>query len=321
MSVSRRVALPALLLPLVFYSNVAGQSPADKVAVERNVEYGRAGDRPLLLDVVRPKEPGSTPLPVVVFIHGGGWRGGDKAGGLGRLLPLAATGNYFCVTVGYRLSGEAIWPAQVHDCKAAIRWLRANAEKYGIDPEKIGVWGSSAGGHLVNMLGTSGDVEELEGQCGSPGQSSRVSCVVAYCGPTDFLKITNSKGAAGGPKSPVALWLGGPVEEKRDLAAAASPVTYVSPDDPPFLLVHGTADTLVPIEQAEVLHAALGKAGVECTLLKMDGGGHGIGGAQVGRRVTMFFDKHLRGEDVEVSSEPIPVPSRPSRKAAGRPKG
>jgi len=281
----------------------------DSVVLERDVEYGRAGDRPLTLDILRPKKPNASPLPVIVFIHGGAWRGGNKSGGIGQLAWAAASGDYFCASVGYRLSGEAIWPAQIHDCKAAIRWLKANAKKYAIDPEKIGVWGSSAGGHLVSLLGTSGGVKELEGKNGSPDASSRVACVVDFCGPSDFLAAAKFKRIAMPPPakadSPESLLLGGPIEEKKEAAKAASPVTYASSDDPPFLIVHGTNDPLVQIEQAELLHAALKKAGAPSTFVKIEGGGHGIGGPEVMERVRAFFDRHLRGKDVEVSDKPI----------------
>ena len=275
----------------------------DNVTIERDVVYGDAGGRPLKLDLVLPKEKSDKPRPLIVFIHGGGWRNGDKAGGVGRVIPFVATGNYVGASVGYRLSGEAIWPAQIHDCKAAIRWLKANADKYQIDPERIGVWGSSAGGHLVNMLGTSGDVKELEGDCGSPGQSSRVCCVVPFCGPANFLAPKRFEG--GRSPSAVDLLLGGKIEEKQDVAKQASPITHVSKDDPPFLVVHGTADNTVPFEQAEMFSAALKKAGVDVTLVKILGGGHGIGGDEVLQRVKAFFEKHLRGQDVKVSDEPI----------------
>jgi acetyl esterase/lipase len=279
------------------------------VIVERDVEYGKAGERSLKLDIIRPKQASENPRPVIVWIHGGGWMGGDKASGLGNLVRFAASGNYFCASVGYRLSGEAIWPAQIHDCKAAIRWLKANAKKYNFDPEKIGIWGSSAGGHLVSLLGVSANVKELDGDCGSPKQSSRVACVVDFCGPSDFLSIAKVKATAGrAAYGPVSRLLGGPVEEKKDAAKAASPVTYVSMDASPFLIVHGTADATVPLAQAEVLYAALKKAGVDATFVKMEGGGHGIGGPEIQKRVHAFFEKHLRGRNVEVSDTPIPVP-------------
>jgi acetyl esterase/lipase len=284
----------------------------DTVVVEKDIEYGKAGERSLKLDIVRPRKPSDKPLPVIAFVHGGGWRGGNKSAGVFNVLGLAATGNYFGVSVGYRLSGEAIWPAQIHDCKAAIRWLKANAKKYNIDPEKIGVWGGSAGGHLVSLLGTSGDVKELEGDCGSPGQSSRVACVVDFCGPSDFLAAATfqRKGMPSPARadSPESLLFGGPLEEKKDAAREASPVTYATSDAPPFLIVHGTADPIVPIQQAELLQAALKKAGASATFLKIQGGGHGIGGPEVTKRVRAFLDKHLRGIDARIEDETIQAP-------------
>jgi acetyl esterase/lipase len=218
-------------------------------------------------------------------------------------MPLVAPGDYVGVSVNYRLSGEATWPAQIHDCKAAIRWVRANADKYGIDPERIGVWGSSAGGHLVNMLGTSGDVVALEGDGGTAGLSSRVTCVVAFCGPANLARAEKFQGGA--RPSAVDLLLGGPAEENQDKARQASPVTYASSDDPPFLLVHGTADKTVPFAQAETMYERLKAEGVDVQLVRIIGGGHGIGGPEVEARVRAFLDKHLRGQDVQVSDEPI----------------
>ena len=218
-------------------------TPPKNVILEADVEYGRAGERSLKLDLLRPKDQGDKVLPVIVLIHGGGWRRGDKESGRWSMSGFAATGNYVGVTVGYRLSGEAIWPAPIHDCKAAIRWLRANADKYKTDPQKIGVFGGSAGGHLVALLGTSGDVKELEGENGSPGYSSRVQCVVDYCGPTDFLHFAEQAGAGG--KVAVEQLLGGPPAEHQAEARAASPITWVSKDAPPFLIAHGTQDKTV----------------------------------------------------------------------------
>ncbi len=281
----------------------ADRALGDRVVVRRDLVYGEGGGRPLKLDLVLPQPEPEKPLPLIVFVHGGAWRGGDKAGGVGRVAPFVATGNYVGATIGYRLSGEAAWPAQIHDCKAAIRWLRANAKQYHIDPDRIGVWGSSAGGHLVNMLGTSAGVEALEGAGGSPGHSTRVQCVVPFCGPTNFLAPQRFEG--GRRPSAVDMLLGGSVEEHRELAGEASPITHVSADDPPFLLVHGTADPIVPFEQAEMFHEALKEAGVDVTLVRIVGGDHAVGGEEVMRRVAAFFEKHLRGQDVEVSAEPI----------------
>jgi len=281
----------------------------DKIELERDIEYGAAGDRALKLDVLLPKQESDQPRPAIVWIHGGGWRGGNKASGLGRIAPLVATGEYVGFTVEYRLSGEAKWPAQVHDCKAAIRWIKAHAQTYNIDPQRIGVWGSSAGGHLVSLLGTSGDVEALEGENGTPDESTKVACVVDFCGPSDFFSFEMGEN----PRSPVGQLFGGKVSEHRAAAQAASPVTHVSSDDPPFLIMHGTEDRVVPIQQAERLHKQLQENGVSSVFVKIEGGGHGIGGAEVNRRVAAFFAKHLLGSDDDVSAEPIKY-TRPARK-------
>jgi acetyl esterase/lipase len=280
---------------------------ADQFTLKTDVEYGKAGDRPLLLDLVLPKAASDKPRPAIVWIHGGGWQNGNKNSDAARLAPLLSSDDYVGVSVGYRLSGEATWPAQIHDCKAAIRWLRASATQYNIDPERIGLWGSSAGGHLVSLLGTSGDIKELEGENGSPGYSSRVQCVVDYCGPSDFLAFGLASPKMQAPSGPVYKLFGGPLAKKETEAKAASPVTHVSADDPPFLVVHGTQDKTVPIKQAELFASALNKAGVKVTYIQMEGGGHGIGGPEITKRVGDFFSKHLLGTEVKIPAEPIQV--------------
>ena len=286
------------------------QRPAnlrDKIDVQTDIEYAKAGEISLQLDFYKPKDADGDPRPLIVWIHGGGWQGGNKASGLGRLASLVASGDYVGASVAYRLTDKGTWPAQIHDCKAAIRYLRANADKLGIAPDKIGVWGSSAGGHLVSMLGTSGDVKEVEGDLGPTGVSSRVSCVVDYCGPSDFVLFGLNAPRMNEPGQPVYKLFGGPTREKAELAKQASPVTYVTKDDPPFLIVHGTDDRTVSIKQAERLHAAQKEAGLDTTFITIEGGGHGIGGAEIESRVRVFFDKHLLGKEVTVSAEPINV--------------
>ena len=282
-----------------------GQLSSDKVIIERDVQYGDADGRPLKLDIIRPKKPAEGPRPAIVYIHGGGWREKDKSRGIHRLVPYAESGQYVCATIDYRLTGEKIWPAQIHDCKAAVRWLRANARKYNIDPARVGVWGASAGGHLVAMLGTSGGKADLEGRGGSPAQSSRVTCVVDFCGPTDLPAALTSAACPALVKGCIEGLIGGTLDQKAEVARAASPITHVSKDAPPFLIVHGTKDPLVPLDQSESLHKALVQAGVDSTLIKMIGVGHGLAGPELDRRVSAFFAKHLLGRQVSVSGDPI----------------
>lgn len=285
--------------------------------IETDLFYAGTDNPRQALDMVLPKVPASEKLPVVVFIHGGGWRNGNKSGALHqRLAKYAASGKYVAVSVGYRLSGEAKWPAQIHDCKAAIRWIRANADKYGIDPDRIGVWGTSAGGHLVAMLGTSAGVKSMDGNLGPyPDVSSKVTCVADFFGPTDFLTMDQFSTADARFKhdsadSPESLLIGAPIQEVPELVKTANPITYVDGDEPPFLIVHGTDDPLVPFNQSEILKAALDREKVPNTLITVKGGGHGKGfGPDVTDVLDRFFNHHLLHKetvwkDITIKAQP-----------------
>lgn len=270
----------------------------------RDIVYAKVGERELLLDLYLPPNPDpKSKLPVVIWIHGGGWRNGDKSTA-GAARPLVGLG-FAVVDVAYRLSGEAIFPAQVEDCKAAVRWARANADKHGLDGERIGAWGASAGGHLVAFLGTSGDVKEFETE-EHAGVSSRVQAVVDWYGPTDLLSM--NKQAVPGARldhdaegSPESLLVGGPIQKEpfRSRAIKADPITYVTADDPPFLIHHGDSDLSVSFRQSEVLHAALKKADVDSTIRIVKGGDHGFRQGETPREelaeeAFAFFEKHLK---------------------------
>jgi acetyl esterase/lipase len=278
----------------------AGQRPAGRVLPDgvkalRDVEYARVDGKPLLLDIYVPKE-GAKTLPVVVWIHGGGWQRGTKENC--PAVPLVPRG-YAVVSINYRLTDVAPFPAQIHDCKAAVRWVRAHAKEYGFDPDRIGVWGASAGGHLVALLGTSGGMKELEGDVGGNLKySSRVEAVGDFCGPTSF-REEDFKGdpwaKTRAEAQAVEKLFGGPLSENREKAVLASPVAHVSKDDPPFLIVHGAQDPLVNPRHAELLTAALKKAGVEVTLKILPDAGHGVSRPETQRMAAEFFDKHLKG--------------------------
>jgi acetyl esterase/lipase len=231
----------------------------------------------MLLDLFLP-EKGQKPLPLLIWIHGGAWMSGSKDDP-SPALRFTADG-YAVAQVGYRLSQEAKFPAQIHDCKAAVRWLRANAQKYNLDPNRFAAWGGSAGGHLVTLLGTSGGVAGLEGHVNDLKESSRVQAVVDWFGPTDFLQIGNAESDLqhNAPDSPESKLIGRAVLENKDKAAKASPISYVSKEAPPFLIMHGDRDRTVPFNQSELLYAALKKAGVDVTFVPMKGAGHGFGG-------------------------------------------
>ncbi|WP_013626478.1 alpha/beta hydrolase [Rubinisphaera brasiliensis] len=284
----------------------------ENIQAERNINYAGTDNSRQTLDLYLPKNRSSERLPVIVFIHGGGWQNGDKNGGYGRIAEFLKDGHYAGVSVGYRLTNQGSWPIQIHDCKAAIRWLRGNADKYGLDADRIGVFGPSAGGHLVAMLGVSGDVEELEGRLGEhTEESSAVQCVIDHFGPAD---IQTMGGWHDQPNSPEAKLIGGTVPENPELAKNASPVTYVTANDPPFLIIHGTADPVVPYAQSERLYELLLKAGVDATLIPVTGAGHGgFSSPEVPARMQIFFDKHLRGIDGKVSDEPITQQQRRGR--------
>jgi acetyl esterase/lipase len=287
-----------------------GPRVPDDVLATWDISYAGNDNPRQRLDLYLPKQRDhDTPLPVVVWIHGGAWRAGSKASGIGRIAKFVQSGHYAGVSIGYRLTDEAIWPAQIHDCKAAIRWIRAHAEEFNLDPARIGVWGSSAGGHLVSMLGTSGGIQALEGELGAHAdQDSRVTCVIDYFGPSDLLAMSSmpSRMDHDASNSPESLLVGGPLQETRENAKSASTTTYVSADDPPFLIVHGDKDPLVPHDQSVRLVKLLEKAEVDVTFITVAGGGHGgFDGDELSRRVAAFFDKYLRDQDTEVAGGTI----------------
>jgi acetyl esterase/lipase len=282
----------------------AGYCPAQQgepIRVLRDLEYNRINGTSLLLDLYLPVNA-KGPLPVIVWIHGGGWRAGSKNLASNGIQVRQASRGYAVASINYRLSDVAKHPAQVEDCKAAIRWLSANAVQYNLDTGHIGVWGSSAGGHLVAMLGTSGGVDSLEGSSGNLDQSSRVQAVVDWYGPTDLLKISSqalpcSRLDHDSPDSPESLLLGCTLQTCPERAVTANPITYITPEDPPFLIMHGTNDCTVPPGQSQLLFDALKEAGVEATLQFLQGAGHGgpeFSSPESEQLITSFFDKHLR---------------------------
>ena len=248
-------------------------APAE-VTIVPDLSYRDGASKAWKLDLVMPKAKSEKPRPGIVFVHGGGWRGGDKRAGyfLRGAIEYAQKG-YVCITVNYRLVGEAPFPACVHDVKNAVRWFRANAKKYNVDPERIGAYGNSAGGHLVCMLGLVTKEAGLEGDGPYQEQSSVVQAVCASAPPTDFKLFAGAMermGRKGG-------LLEGSSEGLAKRAQAASPVHHVHKVAPPFLLVHGTKDTTVNVKHSDVLAEALQKVGVEdVTYLRIEGAGHGV---------------------------------------------
>ncbi len=290
---SPRAAAPAAVQP----ANGRNRIP-QSVEPLRDIAYVTDGHERQKLDLYLPRERGAEqPLPLIIWVHGGGWRNGDR-------FPCPALfltqHGYAVASLSYRLTDAATFPAQIHDCKAAIRFLRKHASKYGVDPDRFGVWGSSAGGHLVALLGTSGNAPELEGELGETNASSAVQAVVDYFGPTDLLKMAAQSGADSkmdhdAPDSPESKLLGGVLQEMVEAARTASPLTYIDSRDSRFLIVHGDQDPLVPDMQSRMLHDALLSANVPSELVIVLGGGHGPfrEPAQLDR-VRAFFDEALR---------------------------
>lgn len=281
------------------------------VRVMRDLDYAGNDNPRQKLDLYLPEKRAtdSSNLPVIVFIHGGGWQNGDKTSGGQKIAALVASGKYAGASIGYRLTNEAQWPSQIHDCKAGLRWIRAHAAEYGLDPNRIAVWGTSAGGHLVAMLGVSHGVEGLEGAIGPHlDQSSEVQAVVDFFGPTEMLTMGDhpSKIDHNAINSPESKLIGGAVQENPEKAKSASPIEHVSADDEPFLIVHGTADDLVPYPQSVDFEKKLEAAGVSVTLLTVEGGGHGKGfGPSVDAAVEAFLAKQLLGEERELKDSTV----------------
>ncbi|MBX3444480.1 MAG: alpha/beta hydrolase [Planctomyces sp.] len=286
---SSSAALLAVQLGMVPTVDMKPELPAD-VELESDVKYGRVGERDLLLDVYRPKDQ-SEPLPLLVFIHGGGWRGGNKADYRVYAVHFAQRG-YVVASVGYRLSGEAQYPAAVHDVKCAIRWLRSQAAELKIDPDRIGVVGGSAGGHLAMMIGYSADVPELDGDGGSPGVSSRVQAVVNIYGPCDLTTDFVRENAAA--KNLCRGFFGGEVDELLSVYQQASPITHLTADDPPTLILHGTTDDVVPIDQSDILSARLQELEIPYVYDRLPGWPHTMDLTQAcNDRAKWFMDRFL----------------------------
>ena len=299
---THRQAILALLLvtllgPTLARAQTPGPAPAmPGVKAVRDIAYVDGGAAAQKLDLYIPEKPGG-PWPLIIWIHGGGFSAGDKGDCPARRMTYL---GYAVASLNYRLSGEALFPAQIEDCKAAVRWLRAEARQWNLDPNHFGVWGSSAGGHLVALLGTSGAVKEFE-KGAHLDMSSRVQAVCDFFGPTDFLQmdthaVPNARLKLDLPNSPESRLIGGPIQENKDKVARVNPITYITPDDPPFLIVHGDQDPLVPHYESELLFEALKKAGVSVHFHTMAGAGHGIGigGAELDRMVNEFFERYLK---------------------------
>jgi len=261
-----------------------------------DIPYVIDGHKHQQLDLFLPAADGPA-RPLVVTVHGGGWSGGSRKEYYALGIALVNKG-YVVASIDYRLSQDAIYPAQIEDCKAAIRFLRAHASEYGIAPNRVGAWGQSAGGHLVALLGTTGDIRDFDTGA-NLDQSSKVQCIVDWYGPTDFLHfgepplpIVNNPNNAG---SRLINGMAGAVAPEK--ARRASPVYFVNKNSSPFLIMHGDKDNTVPLQQSQILEAALKKSGSECALMVLSGAGHGgpaFKSPEATAAVLQFLDRHLK---------------------------
>ena len=269
----------------------------DDVKLEEDIAYREGKSEKWKLDLFLPtgdKAGGAKKRPAIVFIHGGGWRSGDKGGGQWRSQPVAyAQKGYVCVSVNYRLTDETPLPGCIEDCKNAVRWLRAHAEKYGVDPDRIGAYGNSAGAHLVSVLGLADKAAGLEGDGPYQDYSSAIQAVVCSAPPTDLVNWDGK--SEFDPRRGKRLFGASDLEEGIALARKCSPVTYVK-KGVPFLVIHGTADRTVPVFQGDSFVEALKKAGADVTYIRVEGAGHGVFGQaseKTGPAMEAFFKRTL----------------------------
>ena len=242
----------------------------ESVKYIRDVQFCTGGGKPLLMDWYIPKNLQRTPSPVIIWIHGGGWVGSDKSE---NAVPVfLSERGWIVASINYRLSGEATFPAAIEDCKCAIRYVRADADKYGVDPRKIGLVGSSAGAHLSLLAGMADEKAGLEGSGGWTGVSSRVQAVASLKGVSDF--TVGHKAFQDGLGIAPSRFLGGTMEEKPEAYQRASPLHWLTPDDPPVLLLHGDDDTTVPYDQSVKLKKAYDKLGLQAELVPVAGATH-----------------------------------------------
>jgi acetyl esterase/lipase len=280
-----------------------GTTKPPKTGTINDIVYAKPDGRKLLLDLYLPKK-GPTPRPLVILIHGGGWQKGSRKKVKEKVAPLRARG-FAVAAIDYRLTDVAQFPAQIRDCLAAVRFLRANAEKYGLDPDRFGVWGMSAGAHLSALVGLAHDVEDFDPGT-HPKVSGRVQAVCDWFGPSNLVDLQShlkpdSPVDHESAESPEGKLVGGALtgEEYRERARKASPVTYVDAEAPPFLIMHGERDEVIPIEQSRALHRKLKKAGAESRLVKVPKAGHGFNMPEAELRplmykVVKFFETHLK---------------------------
>lgn len=303
----------SLLITILLF--LSGCHLTQKVTVIKDIEYGSyppgQGQRKLLLDLYLPSQKKDNPQAAIIYIHGGGWFGYSKQKCPGKQV---AQRGFILACINYRYSSESLFPAQIRDVKQAVRWLKINADKYNINPDAIGAWGDSAGGHLSALLGTSSGVKILEKGLPYPDVSTEIQGVVNWYGPTDFTQVSFAFEEDATPEVikenfhkpwriyTIAVYklLGGPVSQRQELAKLANPINYIDANDPPFLIVHGDQDKVVPISQSQLLEKELKSQGVAVEFVKVSGMKHSYKGQneepfdpKLIDMALVFFEKYL----------------------------
>jgi len=269
------------------------------VSLLANVLYKRVGNRPLHLHLLVPNEA-KDPLPLICWIQGcafGAFGPQDTFLRLPDLVQLAKNG-YVVASIEHRLSHEAVFPAQIEDVKAAVQFLKEHAEEYSIDPNRVGAWGNSSGGYMVAFLGASAHIREFDLDQADQSLNSSIHAVVDWYGPTDFLQMSKYPSSIDhdASNSPESLFIGYPIQEHPELVQQANPITYITEDTPPFLIMHGDQDDYVPYNQSELLFEALQQKGLNPIMYRVAGAGHGTGfGEDQLTIVQRFFAHHLSG--------------------------
>ena len=288
----RKLFAAVLCSTITQLARAADLNVPEDIRFESGIEYANPDNQHLQLNIARPKNSDHL-LPCVLCIHGGGFRAGNRDSYNPLLIKLAARG-YVAVATSYRLAPKYQFPAAIFDVKAAVRWLKSNAGTYQIDPDRLGVTGDSAGGHLAQFLGVTADVKQFEGDEGNYAQSTRVACVVNRYGPSDF---TKSYGKSVDAAEVLPLWLGGNLETAREKHIASSPLNWVTPSAAPTLILHGTDDKYVAHEQGVWMRDRLKSCGVHVEMLTLEGAGHGFKGADAEKAdaaMFAFFDTELK---------------------------
>lgn len=285
----------ALAFVCIFVLQTSGFAQAPFKQLENLTYVPGSTNQMHLLDLYIPQDkPG--PFPIVVWIHGGGWRLGTKK--LKQAPHALLDAGIAVASINHRYPDDAVFPAQIHDIKAAVRWIRAHAKEYNLDPNKIGTWGFSSGAHLSALMGTTCGVKEFEGEEGNLEFSSCVQAACDVSGPTDFLKIVEQSGPDslrkhGRSDSAISELLGGKLEKKKDLAWKASPLKYVTKDDCPILIIHGNKDRVVPLAQSEEFYKALKNKHVNAEFLVIKDGGHRIDNEDTAKKAADFFSREF----------------------------